>query len=52
MKESRTVKTWYESGEKWSETNYKNGKRNGLTTAWYKSGGKQGDSFTLRDGKV
>tara|TARA_B100000959_G_C14842429_1_gene566630 strand:- start:673 stop:1035 length:363 start_codon:yes stop_codon:yes gene_type:complete len=31
---------YYENGKKWSETHYKNGKRDGLETEWYKNGQK------------
>ena len=40
---------WYENGQKKSEVNYNDGKRDGLETAWYENGQKKSES-NWRDG--
>ncbi len=42
---------YYENGKKWSETHYKNGKRDGLETEWYKNGQKKSESH-YKNGKL
>ena len=42
---------WYESGEKKSETNWKNGAQDGLFTFWHENGQKKGQENWM-DGKL
>ena len=42
---------WYESGQKSSETNYKDGKLHGLITWWYENGQKKLEA-NFKDGKL
>ena len=39
-KEWRNSQTWYDNGKKKSETTYKDGKGDGLSTDWYENGQK------------
>ena len=41
---------YYEDGQKKSEITYKNGKQDGLYTAWYENG-QQASEVTYKDGK-
>ena len=42
---------FYDNGHKESETNFKDGKENGLTTDWYENGQKMGEE-NYKDGKL
>ena len=42
---------WNSNGEKWRESNYKNGGRDGLETTWYENGTKNKEK-TYKDGKL
>ena len=44
------VTTWHENGQKSSEENYKDGKRDGLAKGWHENGQKSGE-VTYKDGK-
>ena len=44
------TKTFFEFGQKESEGNFKDGKRDGLNTAWYQNGKKEME-ITYKDGK-
>ena len=50
LKRNQALVATYETGERGSETHFKNGKREGLETYWYKSGEKWLE-FTSRNGK-
>jgi len=43
--------TYYENGQKWLESTYKDGKEDGLWTTWYENGQKMGEE-TFKDGVV
>ncbi len=45
------AKKKYENGQKLSETNYKDGRVDGLLTAWYENGNKELEQ-TYKDGKL
>ena len=45
------VSALYENGQKKVETNYKDGKREGLTIGWYKNGQKKAEA-NFKDGKL
>jgi antitoxin component YwqK of YwqJK toxin-antitoxin module len=38
-------RSWYESGQPWSETTFKDGVKNGKTTTWYDNGNKRYEGF-------
>ena len=42
--------TYYLNGQKKTEINYKEGKRNGLTTGWYENGQKESET-NFKEGK-
>ena len=42
---------YYDNGQKWSETNYKDGKMDGLSTTWHESGQKEYER-NYKDGKL
>jgi antitoxin component YwqK of YwqJK toxin-antitoxin module len=43
------VETYYDNGQQWSRTNYKNDKLNGLRETWYENG-QQRSRSNFKDG--
>ena len=44
--------SWYESGQEWSECNYKDGQKDGSIVAWHENGMKRYEGFYKNNQKV